>query len=74
MVTAEEFHSQGVPPVQRLLRTFRGKAVYVTLDIDVVDPAYAPGARVTWISLVVAALACAGGLLMDRRTAAPTLA
>jgi len=43
MVTAEEFHSQGVPPVQRLLRTFRGKAVYVTLDIDVVDPAYAPG-------------------------------
>ena len=25
------------------LRAFRGKAVYVTLDIDVVDPAYAPG-------------------------------
>ena len=43
MVTAEEFHRQGIAAVQKLLRTFRGKAVYVTLDIDVVDPAYAPG-------------------------------
>ena len=43
MVTAEEFHSRGITPVQKLLRYFRGKAVYVTLDIDVVDPAYAPG-------------------------------
>ena len=43
MVTAEEFHRQGIAVVQKLLRTFRGKAVYVTLDIDVVDPAYAPG-------------------------------
>jgi agmatinase len=43
MVTAEEFHRQGMAVVQKLLRAFRGKAVYVTLDIDVVDPAYAPG-------------------------------
>ncbi|HVH72561.1 MAG TPA: agmatinase [Candidatus Dormibacteraeota bacterium] len=43
MVTSEEFHSQGIAPVEKLLRTFRNKSVYVTLDIDVVDPAYAPG-------------------------------
>jgi len=43
MVTAEEFHSAGIAAVQKHLRTFRGKLVYVTLDIDVVDPAYAPG-------------------------------
>jgi agmatinase len=43
MVTAEEFHSQGIVVVQKLLRAFRGQAVYVTLDIDVADPAYAPG-------------------------------
>ena len=43
MVTAEEFHSQGIAVVQKLLRNFRRKLVYVTLDIDVVDPAYAPG-------------------------------
>ena len=43
MVTAEELHHQGMAVVQKLLRAFRGQAVYVTLDIDVVDPAYAPG-------------------------------
>ena len=43
MVTAEEFHKKGLPAVQRHLRAFRGKPVYVTLDIDAVDPAYAPG-------------------------------
>ena len=43
MVTAEEFHREGIAVVQKLLRTFRSQAVYVTLDIDVVDPAYAPG-------------------------------
>ena len=40
MVTAEEFHKKGLVIVQRHLRAFRGKPVYVTLDIDVVDPAY----------------------------------
>src|SRR5437899_7138185 len=43
MVTAEEFHKKGLAIVQRHLRAFRGKPVYITLDIDVVDPAYAPG-------------------------------
>jgi agmatinase len=43
MVTAEEFHAKGMAPVLRHLKAFRGKPVYVTLDIDCVDPAYAPG-------------------------------
>jgi len=43
MVTAEDFHAKGMQPVLRHLRAFRGKPVYVTLDIDCVDPAYAPG-------------------------------
>jgi len=43
MVTAEEFHEKGMAAVQRHLKAFRGKPVYVTLDIDAVDPAYAPG-------------------------------
>lgn len=43
MVTAEEFHSKGMASVQRHLRAFRHKPVYVTLDIDAVDPAFAPG-------------------------------
>jgi len=43
MVTAEEFHKKGITLVQEHLRAFHGKPVYVTLDIDVVDPAYAPG-------------------------------
>jgi agmatinase len=43
MVTAEEFHKEGPVIVQRHLKAFRGKPVYITLDIDVVDPAFAPG-------------------------------
>lgn len=43
VVTAEEFHRGGLPPVQKILKRFRGKPVYFTLDIDVVDPAFAPG-------------------------------
>ncbi len=43
MVTAEEFHEKGMATVQSHLRAFRRKPVYVTLDIDVVDPAFAPG-------------------------------
>ena len=43
MVTAEEFHAKGMAPVLRHLKAFRGKPVYVTLDIDAVDPAFAPG-------------------------------
>ncbi|PYT93250.1 MAG: agmatinase [Acidobacteria bacterium] len=43
MVTAEEFHEKGLAAVQPHLRVFLDKPVYVTLDIDAVDPAYAPG-------------------------------
>jgi agmatinase len=43
MVTAEQFHEKGLPQVQRHLAAFKNKPVYVTLDIDSVDPAYAPG-------------------------------
>ena len=42
-MSTEEFHRDGVPAVQRMLKRLRGKPVYVTLDIDVVDPAFAPG-------------------------------
>jgi agmatinase len=43
IVTAEEFHREGVERVRRHLKKLRTQAVYITLDIDVVDPAYAPG-------------------------------
>jgi agmatinase len=43
MVTAEQFHKMGMSSVLPHLKSFRGKPVYVTLDIDSVDPAYAPG-------------------------------
>ncbi len=43
VITAEEFHRGGLPPVEKILKRFRGKPVYFTLDIDVVDPAFAPG-------------------------------
>ena len=43
MITAEEFHAGGIVPACKELAAFRGKPVYVTLDIDCVDPAFAPG-------------------------------
>ena len=43
IVTSEEFHRLGVTPVKRHLRKIRNRPTYVTLDIDVVDPAFAPG-------------------------------
>jgi agmatinase len=43
MITAEEYHGGGIALFHRKLKAFRGKPVYVTLDIDCVDPAYAPG-------------------------------
>jgi hypothetical protein len=43
IVTSEEFHKSGVELVKRHLKKLRDRPVYVTLDIDVVDPAYAPG-------------------------------
>lgn len=43
MITAEEFHAGDVRLFRKQLAAFRGTPVYVTLDIDCVDPAYAPG-------------------------------
>jgi arginase family enzyme len=43
MVSAEQFHEKGMPQVQRHVTAFKNKPVYVTLDIDSVDPAFAPG-------------------------------
>ena len=43
MVTAEEFHAHGMKLFREKVRAFHGKPVYVTLDIDCVDPAFAPG-------------------------------
>jgi agmatinase len=43
VLTCEELHRSGPGPVARVLKRFRGKPVYFTLDIDVVDPAFAPG-------------------------------
>ncbi|HYA24875.1 MAG TPA: agmatinase [Terriglobales bacterium] len=43
IVTSEEFHQHGTELVRRHLKGFQKRPVYVTLDIDVVDPAFAPG-------------------------------
>lgn len=43
MVTAEEFHARGVAGLKRQLARFRDRPTYLSLDIDVVDPAFAPG-------------------------------
>jgi agmatinase len=43
MVTAEEFHEHGLPLVHNKLKAFEGLKTYLSLDIDVVDPAFAPG-------------------------------
>jgi agmatinase len=43
MITAEEFHQDGLTLVHKKLKAFKGRKVYFSLDIDVVDPAFAPG-------------------------------
>jgi len=43
MITSEEFHEHGLPLVREQLKAFEGIKTYLTLDIDVVDPAFAPG-------------------------------
>jgi agmatinase len=43
MITAEQFHREGLGPVSRHLEKFGRHPTYVTFDIDVVDPAFAPG-------------------------------
>jgi len=42
-ITSEEFHEHGLPLVREKLKPFDGRKTYFTLDIDVVDPAFAPG-------------------------------
>jgi arginase family enzyme len=43
MITSEEFHEKGVAVVREKLKAFKGMKTYFSLDIDVVDPAFAPG-------------------------------
>lgn len=43
VMSSEEFHAGGIPAARKLLQSLKGKPAYVTLDIDVVDPAFAPG-------------------------------
>jgi agmatinase len=43
IITAEEFHEQGLDLVREKLKGFGDRKVYLSLDIDVVDPAFAPG-------------------------------
>ena len=43
MITAEEIHDAGLSMVREALAGFRGRKIYFSLDIDVVDPAFAPG-------------------------------
>jgi agmatinase len=43
VITSEEFHRGGIPLVKRTLKKLKDVPVYITLDIDVVDPAFAPG-------------------------------
>jgi len=42
-ITAEEYHREGVAAVEAKLKPLRGRACYLTFDIDSVDPAFAPG-------------------------------
>ena len=43
IITCEQFHRDGLGPVRRHLKKFGKRPTYVTFDIDVVDPAFAPG-------------------------------
>lgn len=43
MITSEEFHEHGVRLVREKLQASQGRKTYFSLDIDVVDPAFAPG-------------------------------
>jgi len=43
VITSEEFHEHGPQLVRSKLEAFRGRKTYLSLDIDVVDPAFAPG-------------------------------
>lgn len=47
VITSEEFHRGGAALIKRALKRLKGVPVYITFDIDVVDPAFAPGTG-TW--------------------------
>ena len=51
IVTCDELHRQGVDEVVRRIRARVGdRPVYLSIDIDVLDPAYAPGTGTTEIA------------------------
>jgi len=43
IITSEEFHREGIQLLNRHLKKLCKLPAYITLDIDVVDPAFAPG-------------------------------
>lgn len=43
IIPCADVHAQGVAPLAAALAPLRGRPVYVTFDIDVLDPAFAPG-------------------------------
>jgi len=43
IITSEEFHRGGASQLKPFLKKLGRRPIYVTLDIDVVDPAFAPG-------------------------------
>jgi len=43
IITSEEFHRHGIELVKRRCKKLLKHPAYITLDIDVVDPAFAPG-------------------------------
>ena len=43
MITTEEMFERGLPWVISRFQRFQGTPCYLTFDIDVVDPAFAPG-------------------------------
>jgi len=43
MMSSEDVRQDGIEPVRKQLKRFGKRPTYVTFDIDVVDPAFAPG-------------------------------
>ncbi|MGC2196364.1 MAG: agmatinase [Terriglobales bacterium] len=43
VITSDEFHRTGIALVKSRLKKLGQRPIYITLDIDVVDPAFAPG-------------------------------
>lgn len=43
MISSEEFHAGGVKLLRPFLKKIGRRPLYITFDIDVVDPAFAPG-------------------------------